>query len=342
MKVGVIIGKFYPLTRGHKAMIDNILKKVDKLYVCPTFTHGETIPIGVRAEWIRDLYKDVKAVVVHPIVKQLGDSADGKSSDENVARKWAEYLKKKFPDLTHFGGSEPYIKMMADSIDAEHITYDVERKAVPISATHIRNDFDSYKGMCASDKVANEYVKKICILGIESSGKTTLARGLAHDLGVELVEEYGRTYCEVNSPLEDGKDYFLTKGDFENIALGHNKLVLKGYEKSLAKGNKILLVDTDHVTTQEFYKRYLGGENDLIKGMIDFQSYDMYIVLNPLPLEDDGTRRIVSDDERADQHRALVDALQKSRDYDASKVVYTFLESFEKRMKRIKKILGVN
>ena len=39
-------------------------------------------------------------------------------------------------------------------------------------------------------------MKRICLHGPESTGKSTLGTRLAAELGCEVVPEYGRAYCE--------------------------------------------------------------------------------------------------------------------------------------------------
>lgn len=309
MKVGCIIGKFYPLHKGHIFMFEEGLKQVDKLYILPCFTDGETIPITTRKKWVSKAVEELKTkypnkeIVVEAITKQFMNSSDGRSADYEVSRQWAEHLKYVYPDITHFIGSELYTKMMADAIGCEQITVDLNRNHVPISATKIRNNFKLYSDYLP-DYVKQDYIFKICFVAIESSGKTTLVRELGRQLNVPYVEEFGRTYCEINSPLEDGKDYFLTRRDFHNIAIGHNRLVLRGYEHALNSKSKYLLVDTDHIITQCFFKRYLDKNGDRkLQDMINFQEYELFIWLPPVEFENDGTRRIVSDEVRQQQIR---------------------------------------
>lgn len=307
--VGIVIGKFYPFHKGHVSLIERALEKVNKLYIMTCFTDGETIPVTARRDWIQDWvdnhYDGDKEIIVDMITKQLGSSEDGRTSDPIVSKVWAEYLKNRFKDLTHFIGSEPYIEMMADSIGMNSHIIDIDRVAVPISATAIRNNFEQNKHMLATEKVANEYVRRVTIVGIESSGKSTLLNDLAMHSEIKsgVVEEYGRTYCLINSPLDDGKDYFLTRKDFHNIAIGHNRLVMKEYTKCILTGKKLLLTDTDHIVTQCFYKRYLDEKGDRkLQDMCNFQEYDLFLWVDPVEFENDGTRRNITSQERDAQY----------------------------------------
>ncbi|MGL4210424.1 MAG: adenylyltransferase/cytidyltransferase family protein, partial [Cetobacterium somerae] len=108
MKVGVVIGKFYPFHVGHANMILQATKHVDTLLVMPCFTDGETMPIHVRTECIQDWVNSVKdsitdcVIQVEPITDKLPASEDSRTSDYEVSKVWAEWLKKKHPNVTHF------------------------------------------------------------------------------------------------------------------------------------------------------------------------------------------------------------------------------------------------
>lgn len=59
-KVGLTLGKFAPLHRGHQMVIDAARTEMEEvivmIYDAPEVTD---IPLGVRADLIRDLYPEV-------------------------------------------------------------------------------------------------------------------------------------------------------------------------------------------------------------------------------------------------------------------------------------------
>lgn len=313
MKVGCIIGRFSPLHNGHIYLMEEGVKQVDKLYILICFTDGETIPTIVRKKWVEKAVEKVKEkystkeIVINILTKQFINFKSEKNSSYEISKQWSEYLKFIYPDITHFIGGKEYIKMMADAIGCEYITINEDRKIEEVSLKKI--DYKDY----LPDYVVKDYVFKICIIGIESSGKTTLIRELGRQLNCPYVEEYGRIYCQINSPLEDGKDYFLTRRDFHNIAIGHNRLVLKEYEHALASKEKFLFVDTDHIITQCFFKRYLDKNGDKkLQDMIQFQEYDLFVWVPPVKFEDDGTRRIYNEDVRLKQIKEVKEEFLKN------------------------------
>jgi NadR type nicotinamide-nucleotide adenylyltransferase len=88
----------------------------------------------------------------------------------------------------------------------------------------------------------------ICLHGPESTGKTTLARGLAAYFAAVMVPEFGRLYCEIF-----GNDCDLE--DLRSIRRGHDLLAAAGRRKA---GN-LLILDTDAVMTAVWADILIGA-----------------------------------------------------------------------------------
>lgn len=305
MNVLAVLGKFYPMSKGHLRMIKYYAEKeeYDKIYVFVCYTEGETVPVDMRYSWVQRATKDMKKVEVKYVLEQLGSSSDGRESDYNVSKTWAKWLHKQYPEITHFGGSEPYVKMMADSVDIKYDLYDIDRSITPISATMIRSDIHKYRHMLAIPEMYDEYVFRIAVVGLDSCGKSTLVHWLSSQFDCEVVNEYGRDYCSIYTPANDGTDYFLDntfrgRRSLEEIGYGHHKLVIASVRNAWKKKKKLVLVDTEHYVTRGFYQRYFNEDSKYLKDLCNFQHYDGMIYCDLLPLEDDGTRREASVSER--------------------------------------------
>lgn len=305
MKTVAIIGKFMPMTKGHLGMIEHYSKKYqdDKVYVFVCYTEGETFPIDIRYSWVKRATEHLPNVEVKYVLEQLGSSTDGRTSVKSVSKVWAKWLKRVYPEITHFGGSEPYVQMMAESVGIEHDIFDIERVNVPISATKVRTNVHKYKDMLAIPEMFDEYVFKFAVVGLDSCGKSSLIHWLSTQFDCEVVHEYGRDYCSIHTPANDGTDNFLNdtfrgRRSLEDIGYGHHKLVIASYRNAWKKKKKILLVDTEHYVTRGFYQRYFDEDSHYLRDLCNFQHYDGYIFCDLLPLEDDGTRRQATDDER--------------------------------------------
>jgi HTH-type transcriptional regulator, transcriptional repressor of NAD biosynthesis genes len=112
-------------------------------------------------------------------------------------------------------------------------------------------------------------VKRVCLLGAESTGKTTLAAALAARFGTVWNPEYGRPYTQIGRP--EGAAW--TSWEFTHIAR-----IQCWYEDFLAGlAQRVLFTDTDAFTTAVFNEVYLGtsatGFDDLVR-----RPYDLFVV----------------------------------------------------------------
>lgn len=80
-------------------------------------------------------------------------------------------------------------------------------------------------------------VKRVVVFGPESTGKTTLARSLAAQLGEPWAEEFVREFWEV----KDGK---ITAEDLGTIALGQ----MANEERAAERARRVVIGDTDLLT----------------------------------------------------------------------------------------------
>jgi HTH-type transcriptional repressor of NAD biosynthesis genes len=125
-------------------------------------------------------------------------------------------------------------------------------------------------------------VKRICLLGAESTGKTTLARSLAVAYGDAWNPEYGRPYTEIGRD----PDAPWTSDEFTHIAR-----IQCWYEDSLAAAaRRLLFCDTDAFTTALFHEVYLGEPTHAFDDLVA-RSYDLYLVCGlDVPWRHDGIR----------------------------------------------------
>lgn len=126
-------------------------------------------------------------------------------------------------------------------------------------------------------------VKRVVIIGSESSGTTTLARALAEHYRTVWVPEYGRTYSEgrVHSSEPWRSDEFI------HIATEQVRM-----EDALATlANKVLICDTDAFATSIWHERYMGMPSDDVKRIAASRKYDLYVVTDVnIPFERDEIR----------------------------------------------------
>ena len=112
--------------------------------------------------------------------------------------------------------------------------------------------------------------KKIVLIGVESSGKTTLARALAEKLQGTYIPEYARVYLDAN-----GLEY--QQADLLAIAKGQIQL----YQEAQSKEQHWLLCDTDLLVIKVWSEQVFGSCDEWIEEQIKQLQPDLYILCLP-------------------------------------------------------------
>lgn len=112
------------------------------------------------------------------------------------------------------------------------------------------------------------FVRRVVIVGAESTGTTTLAGDLAGRLSVPWVPEFLRDYCEVRAD-EAGTiwDVVWTSADFDAVADGQDRIeaeVISAWvsdpdRSRPTEGGPLVICDTDALATALWARRYLGA-----------------------------------------------------------------------------------
>jgi NadR type nicotinamide-nucleotide adenylyltransferase len=139
-------------------------------------------------------------------------------------------------------------------------------------------------------------VKRIAIVGTESSGKSTLAERLARRFHTTWVPEYGRFYCE----HRDART--LQMPDLEAILWGQAT-----WEDDAAdSAQRLLVCDTELHTTCTWADLTLGYRLPWMTAAARARHYDLILLLDhDLPWRDDGVRVLSG---RREEHTALLRA----------------------------------
>jgi HTH-type transcriptional regulator, transcriptional repressor of NAD biosynthesis genes len=273
-KRGLIVGKFYPPHRGHKYLIDFAASQVDQLTVIICQKPDEQLPGELRAGWLREIHPTVKVI----LIDDVDDEQDSEVWAENSIR-WLGFV----PDVVFT--SEDYGEPFAKFLGCQHVLVDQARIHVPISGTKIR--FDALNNWeYLEPLVRGWYAKRICLVGAESTGKTTLAQQLAEHYHTIWVPEYGREYTAQR--LASERDFQWTSTDFAHIA----QTQCDRENEAARRANKILICDTDAFATAIWHRRYLGERSFEVETIaVNHRLPDLYLLTDVnTPFEQDGTR----------------------------------------------------
>lgn len=143
---------------------------------------------------------------------------------------------------------------------------------------------------------------RVCVVGAESTGKTTLSERLAKHYGGGFVAEYGRAYTEAR--YGRGETGPWAQHEFEHIAREQARLE----ELAAIGAADVLICDTDSLTTAIWHEHYLG------ESAPDWQipnQIGLYLLSGlDVPFEPDLIRE--GEESRKNMHARLVKELEKT------------------------------
>ncbi len=276
MTVGFVVGKFYPPHRGHKYLIDQARRRVDRLIVMVPHHPGQTIPGEVRKAWLQEIHPDCEIDLV----------ADELEDDR---REWAEFTARYLgfaPDVVF--SSEDYGPEFAQLLGARHVMIDRERLTVPISATQIRASPLSYLDYL-EPCVRAWYVKRVVVIGAESTGKTTLARRLAERFETEWVREFAREHWErkIGAWRPGDPAPAWSPDEFLEIATEQQRRE----DAAARRANRVLFADTNAFATGTWHERYHASRDPRVDAVGARDKVDLYLLTAPdVPFVQDGLR----------------------------------------------------
>jgi HTH-type transcriptional repressor of NAD biosynthesis genes len=279
-RAGVVVGKFLPPHAGHHALIETAQAACDHLTVVLFGKTDEPIPLAVRRDWLRDEHPGVRVVAAI-------DDHRVDYHDDATWRHWVEATRRLVesdragpaaPDAVF--SSEPYGAELAQRLGATHVAVDIDRVAHPVSGTLVRAD-----PLAAWDhlrpRIRAHFVKRVAVIGAESTGKSTLCATLARELDTVWVPEYGRAYSEQRG----------LAGPWRPDEFAHIARVQRAWEDEAAlAANRVLVCDTDALATTVWQEKYAPGTSPAAVAAL-IRPFDRYLVTAPdVPWVDDGLR----------------------------------------------------
>lgn len=127
----------------------------------------------------------------------------------------------------------------------------------------------------------NKVLKKIAIVGPESTGKSTISQQLAKYYQVPWVPEYARYYCAAlteECTLQD------------EINMFHGQVALEESVMAMTE-TEFLICDTTFLTVKIWSDEILGQTPAVVLDALKTRTYDFYVLLDiDLPWQDDPLR----------------------------------------------------
>jgi HTH-type transcriptional repressor of NAD biosynthesis genes len=252
-----------PPHNGHIALIEFAMTQCDELIVSMSYKPDDPIPGELRFSWLKEIFQDRNAI----IVEKVEDDFDNEQLELNERTKaWANFISKRYPPIDVVFSSEKYGESFAKNLKAEHRSFDEARTKFPVSASLIRkNPFKYWAFVPAS--VRPYFVKKICFYGPESTGKSTMAKKMAAHFNTEFVPEVAREFVTSN---------VFTAEDISTIAVEHYKRIVEKRKTA----NKLLLCDTDAITTAIYSQHYLHTVPPIVYELEKKVSFDLYFLFD--------------------------------------------------------------
>jgi NadR type nicotinamide-nucleotide adenylyltransferase len=123
-------------------------------------------------------------------------------------------------------------------------------------------------------------IKKIAIVGPESTGKSTMSAYLAKHYNTIWVPEFARGYCEKLTDVPTWQD---------EVNMFYGQLALE--KELLPKANQLLICDTTFITVKIWSDYTFGSSPQEVLDELPNHPYDLYLLLDiDLAWEEDPLR----------------------------------------------------
>ena len=294
--LGLVVGKFSPLHRGHEHVIAQAMDHCERVLVLgysqPEWRgcEGPRRQAWVARRFPQALNVQIDDADVRARCHALGLPArpmPDNHADDDTHQAWLAWLLDRVLQVRPHAmfGSESYLAPTCLRLSETFghtvtpVIVDIERAHVPVRATDIRRDVHAHRWALSPD-VYQDFVRRVAFLGGESTGKTTLAQAMARHSGSIWVPEYGR------ERWEDGQGQ-LSLVDLIDIA----RVQLQREQVATAQARDVLWCDTTPLTTLGYAGWMFDQQPEPLQRMAAHR-YDLLVLCDTdIDHVQDGTRQ---------------------------------------------------
>lgn len=302
----LVVGKFCPLHLGHEFLIRQAQDAASEVIVL-SYTRPGFAGYGSerRETWLKRRFPQLTCLVLDEqrlaaLCREKGivemppippDDAPDDAHRGFVAWLCCDLLRRPvdavFTSESYGDGFAAFLSRHF-GYEVRHVCVDQARLVVPISGTAIRRDPLAHRDFLAPEVYA-EFIPRVCLLGGESTGKSSLAAALADTLETTWAAEYGRDLWQSRNGRLDLPDM---------LEIGRMQVARE--ERCAARADKVLICDTSPLTTLFYSQDLFGTVDDELRQLAE-RDYDLLLLCAPdFPFVQDGTRR--TPDFRQHQH----------------------------------------
>lgn len=275
IRKGVVLGDFCPLTNAHVHMIEFARHYVDELTIVVDEHAADAIKAEVRVRWLNEQFPGVP-------VKRVKSAEWHKSDGKDFSDGLVKGLRRLVPKTEGFVFClEERGKLLAAQLGATYIPCDPGLLGYLATEKDVRTD--PLKCWDALPRIVRpHFVKRVCVFGPESTGKSTLAKQLAAHFRTVYVPEYAKTYIESTGKEIDNDDM---------LAIARGQCALE--DATARDANRVLFCDSDLVTSIIWSGRLVGTIPEWLRTEADKRHYDLYLLTHyDVPWVDDVHRYI--------------------------------------------------
>lgn len=275
---GLVLGKFYPFHAGHQQLVRAATAECEKVTVQVLGSSVESIPMQVRADWIR---------AEHPTARVVSGLDDAPVDYDDPAI-WELHMRV-IEDLLDepvdaVFSSDEYGAELARRLGARWHQVDPGRAGMPVSGTAVRADVPGH-WWALPRSVRPWFCRRVVVLGAESTGTTTLTEALAAHYAVPWVPEYGRTWSEIRP---GGLESDWHTAEFDLIAAEHQRQEVDAMSRT---PRPLMFSDTDVLATAIWHERYVGRQSPSVLARAREWRPDLYLLTgDEIPFVQDGMR----------------------------------------------------